>query len=284
MVGKHLFDLYVLITYIFERSQNRDLETGTKAETTEKNCLLAYSPWLARPAFLYNPDFLLRGDTAYSGLGTPTSITNQELPTGAILFTMVALSCTVPQVPAVWWTPLTFFFLLFYFSLSGIESLGILYMLINLVLLYIRHRRMFSQTMWCPHWLPGCRIYRKSTVISIPFILQVFSWFLLLSAPAITAGFHREGCSRWELSLSSWGIIILCSQKTYFHFDLSCHFQAKTYILCKVMFVPVFSPSEVSQISKHLTGCWILYLKLFSTFVSHRTQIYCFLIKVIFYI
>ena len=73
----------------------------TEVEAKEKSCLLAYSPWLAQPAFLYNPDFLLRGDTAYSGLGPPTSITNQELLTGAILLPMVALSCTVPKVPAV---------------------------------------------------------------------------------------------------------------------------------------------------------------------------------------
>lgn len=49
------------------------------------------------------------------------------------------------------------------------------------------------------------------------------------------------------------------------------------HILGRVKFVPGFSPSEVSQLSNnHLAGCWILYLKLLSALVSHRTQIDCF--------
>ena len=33
-------------------SQSRNLEAGADAEAMEGHCLLAYSPWLARPAFL----------------------------------------------------------------------------------------------------------------------------------------------------------------------------------------------------------------------------------------
>ena len=35
-----------------ELKQDRNLEAGTDAEAVEEGCLLAFSPWLAQPAFL----------------------------------------------------------------------------------------------------------------------------------------------------------------------------------------------------------------------------------------
>jgi hypothetical protein len=40
---------------IMKGNQGRNLEAGTNAEAIKEYCLLAWSPWLAQPAFVYHP-------------------------------------------------------------------------------------------------------------------------------------------------------------------------------------------------------------------------------------
>lgn len=49
-------------------TQGRNLEAEAEAEATDECCLLAFSPWLAQPACLYN---LPRGATIHSELNPP---------------------------------------------------------------------------------------------------------------------------------------------------------------------------------------------------------------------
>jgi hypothetical protein len=58
-----------------EFKQGRNLQAGADAEATEQCYLLAYSLWLAQPAFLQNPGPPAWGGT-HNGLGPHPSITN----------------------------------------------------------------------------------------------------------------------------------------------------------------------------------------------------------------
>jgi hypothetical protein len=66
-------------TLQFKNLSPREVRAGADVEAMEECCLLAYSSWLAQPAFLLHP-----GPSAQAGWhcpsepGPPTSITNQE--------------------------------------------------------------------------------------------------------------------------------------------------------------------------------------------------------------
>lgn len=51
-------------------TQGRNLKVGAEAETMEKYCLLACSPWLVQTVALQHPGHLLRSDTTHSGAGS----------------------------------------------------------------------------------------------------------------------------------------------------------------------------------------------------------------------
>lgn len=44
-------------------TEGRNLDTRTEADPVEECCLLTYTPWLAQPTSLYNPDHLLWADS-----------------------------------------------------------------------------------------------------------------------------------------------------------------------------------------------------------------------------
>ena len=54
------------------RTQGRNLEAGTDAETMERHCLVAGSPSLAQAGFLHSPD------TAHSGPSPSQPVSSQE--------------------------------------------------------------------------------------------------------------------------------------------------------------------------------------------------------------
>jgi hypothetical protein len=61
-----------------ELKWSRNLEAGADdAQVMEGCCLLVCSPWLAQPAFLYNPGPPVQGGLSHSGLDPPTSITKK---------------------------------------------------------------------------------------------------------------------------------------------------------------------------------------------------------------
>ena len=65
-------------------SQGRNLEAGTEAESVEECCSLDCSPWLAQPAFIYNPGPSAQGWHYPQWDGS--FYTNQEnVPTGNIM-------------------------------------------------------------------------------------------------------------------------------------------------------------------------------------------------------
>jgi hypothetical protein len=51
------------LLFITKGSQRRNLEAGVAAEAMKGYCLVAYSSWLAQPAFLYNSGPLTLGWT-----------------------------------------------------------------------------------------------------------------------------------------------------------------------------------------------------------------------------
>lgn len=184
------------------------------------------------------------------------------MPTGAIPFPSIAVLTktnqhTIPQIPPIWRTLLTF-------SFSFLSFHFLVYMLWT-CFSCVRHLKIFFLwTVWC--LLPGCRLDRKSTAISTPFISLVF---LVCPPQQCSAHFRlpQATCPRWKLGSGELGNYLkwtpksaLCSPKAYPNFDLRCCFQTKTYILYTVKFVPRFSLSDVSQLSNYLTGCWILSL------------------------
>lgn len=59
-------------------TQHRKLKAGTEGLSMEKCCLLPRSPWLAQPAFLYNPGPPARAGASHSGRGPLMSIITQE--------------------------------------------------------------------------------------------------------------------------------------------------------------------------------------------------------------
>jgi hypothetical protein len=63
------------------RTQDRNLEAGTEAETMEECLLLTCFPCLAQSAFLYNPGASAQSGSIYSDLGTHTSIL-KKMPHG----------------------------------------------------------------------------------------------------------------------------------------------------------------------------------------------------------
>lgn len=67
---------FIQLIHLNHSLQMREVRTKTQARILEESSLITCSPWLAHLAFLY----LLEDGTAHSGLGSLTSIINQENP------------------------------------------------------------------------------------------------------------------------------------------------------------------------------------------------------------
>lgn len=75
------------------RSQGRNLEAGTEAGAMAEHCFLAYSPWLARPAFLNSPG---PPTVIWVLLGPPVSTLSQSDVPKTSLYTLPM--AVIPQL------------------------------------------------------------------------------------------------------------------------------------------------------------------------------------------
>lgn len=182
-----------------------------------------------------------------------------------------------------------FFLLLFYFSVLGVGPPQNLVHVIDLVLLCVRHLRHVFSEPWDVH-----TDSRDAEFIGEvqPFPYHSFSKCPLGSSCSgglfcscrhcrIPQDSTGKGVPDESRGLSSWGILIPCSPKTFFHFDLSSRFQTKT-IFCAEWHLYAFSPVKFpsSGITWQTVGVFI-WSDFLPQFPKEHKQI-GFLIKVIF--